>query len=80
MSAPSRDHLDALNVMLNWFGGSMNKLDASVASVDTSLLNDLVDIGLARKRHFGWSYQITHQGREALDAAGITRFSDTRVW
>lgn len=74
----SRGHLDALNVMLNWFGGSMNKLDASVASIGSSVLNDLVDLGLARKRHLGLGYQITHQGREALNGAGITRFSDTR--
>ena len=71
-------HLDALNVMLRWFGGSMNKADAFVASIDSSILNDLVDLQLARKRHLGFSYQITLAGREALEDAGIHKFSDTR--
>jgi hypothetical protein len=76
----SREHLDALNVTLNWFGGSMNRLDASVASIDSSVMADLVDLGLVRKRHFGWNYQITYIGRQALQDAGITKFSNTRVW
>lgn len=79
-SAISRDYLDALNVMLNWFGGSMNRSDAFVASIDSSILSDLVDLGLARKRHLGWSWQITFQGRQSLQDAGITKFSDTRQW
>lgn len=75
-----RAHLDALNVMLNWFGGSMNRSDAYVASVDSPILNDLVDLRLTRKGLLGWSWQITLAGREALKEAGITKFSDTRKY
>ena len=73
----SGDHLDALNVTLNWFGGSINRLDLFVSSIPLSIIRDLVELGLMRKRWIGW--EITMAGREALKAACITKFSDTRL-
>lgn len=70
------DHIDALNVTLNWFGGSINRLDLFVASVHVSLVRDLVDMGLMRKSMFG--YEINNNGRTELNNRGITCFEDTR--
>ena len=54
----------------------MNKLDAFVASIDGSIMRDLVDANLLRKKFFGW--EITRSGRDELDERDITHFSDTR--
>ena len=69
-------HLDALNVALRWFGGSINRLDCFVASIDVSVVRDLVELGLMRPRWIGW--EITLAGRQALAEHNITSFWDTR--
>jgi hypothetical protein len=69
-------YLDALNVTLHWFGGSINRMDIFVASIEGRVMRDLVDSGHLRKRFFGW--EITSKGREALEEADIHCFEDTR--
>ena len=70
------DHLDALNVTLNWFGGSINRLDLFVASIESCIMKDLKDMDLVRGGFFGW--QITHLGRKALKENNINILHDTR--
>lgn len=68
--------LDALNVMLHWFGGHMGGFDCWIASIPTRLMRDLQEKGMVRKRLLGW--EITSKGRQALKDHNITKFSDTR--
>lgn len=70
------DELDALNVTSRWFGGSINRLDIFVASIDASVMKDLVDQGLLRSKIFGW--EITKLGRQTLEKFNINSLSDTR--
>lgn len=39
----TNSELDALNVMLHGFGGSINRVDAWISSVDVSIIKDLID-------------------------------------
>ena len=69
-------HKDALNTTAHWFGGSINSLDLFVASIDRSIIHDLVDMGLMRSRWVGW--EITYKGRKVLSDLGYTSWRDTR--
>lgn len=67
-------HLDALNMMRHYHG--LHRLDLFIMSINPNIIHDLVDEGYCRKSLFSW--QITRQGIDLLEEAGIHSFTDTR--
>ena len=70
------EEIDALNMTRNWFGGLINKLDLFVADIENSTMRDLQDMGLLRKKFFGW--EITREGKQELKRRNINHYTDTR--